>query len=142
MDAESYGAAIRQARDGALSPQDSWRFRHGHTILGVAVEVWYLHPIEELAVKDLMVFFLAAAKTTEATDLKLRFTKESALIPEEIFQKIDGLWEELEHSDFTPVAGSAKISDKGIGWLRFSLFTKDDLPIIPFTMPVSMQQEI
>lgn len=128
MDAKSYNAAIRQVRDGALSPQDSWRFRHRHTSLGVTFDVWFLHPIEELTTTDILEFMLTAAHDEKTTDLKLHFVRESSLDTDGLEQKFVDLMDALWCFGFRPAARVAYLKQGGVGWMRMSIFTKEELP--------------
>lgn len=133
MSLENFGTQLRLKRDGlVLTPQNSWKFRHGHIFMGVTFPLWALKSIDEFDLSDLQYILITAATLPEPTDIQIYFRKACVSSLDVLDEKIRSLFQELVASGFVPLSATVKLSDLGIGFIRLPLFSVEDLPDFPF----------
>lgn len=123
-----FGEIFRGVRDGDLTGQDSWKFRHGDAFMGHTFHLWSIKPLDEIEVEDLKWFLLQAVQDPQATDLQMYFKKPWKENPNE---KLNQAAFELTEDGFVPMNITSKISGDGIGWIRMALYSQEDLPSTP-----------
>lgn len=110
-------------RDGGMTPQDSWRWRHDHTLTGLTFYVGVPN-LETFSFSDLKFLLLEAAKTEMVTDVQLHFNSADFSTFRDVMKPhVETLIEE----GFLPVSMQVK-NENGVQWMRLALFTKQCLP--------------
>lgn len=139
MKDETFGEKFRKLRDGKLTPQESWNFRHGHTFMGVTLKITFVRPAYEITSEDLRKFLIEAVSLSEPTDIQIYFKKPVPLVlsDEYLTKKFNSALDELFDSLFIPITINIQCTPSGPGYLRMHLFGKDDLPVEPGIEPVS-----
>lgn len=133
MNDESYAEKFRRLRDGKLTPQESWKFRHGHTFMGVTLKITFVRPFYEITSGDLRKFLFEAVSLSEPTDIQIYFKKPVPIVlnDEYLTKQFNSALDELFDSLFTPVIINIQCTSSGPGYIRMHLFGKDDLPAEP-----------
>lgn len=128
VDDQDFGARFRSTRDGALTPQDSWKKRQGMRLMGKTFPVTSPVSLEYLSVEQLQKMLLDSAIDPESTDIQIYFTQKSKIVSQEV---VDRLMIKLNLSGFLTLAITVKINESGIGWMRMHLFSEFDIPHMP-----------
>lgn len=125
---EDFGEQFRSLRDGSLTPEQSFLFRHGPLGEGNVFIAHAKLPLKEIQVTDLYEMLLDAANDKQATDIEIHFSKSSQYVHQEM---LDSLMIKLNLSGFLTLSVDPQINELGIGWIRLSLFSETDIYDIP-----------
>ncbi len=134
MNEETFGEKFRRLRDGKLTPQDSWKFRHGHTFMGHTFHVHVINPLNRFNIDDLKWILLQAVSQSEPTDIQIHFKKpidNPELNEVDINNNFTEVINNISRFGFMPVTITTKFNPTGTGWIRMHLFSEEDLPGTP-----------
>lgn len=123
---DNFFLVYKKTRDGSMTPQQSWNWRHGGSFLGNTFHVGVLFEVLSLAtVQELL---LEAVKIPMATDIQMHFNTIS--MP--LFRgKMEPIFASLCEEGFLPYSVSIK-QMRGVQSMRLPLFTKNCLPETPY----------
>ncbi len=129
MDRKIFAREFRAVRNNGMTPQECWKWRHGHTFMGHTFSVCITKPFTSCSPEDVMWVLFEAASEPWPTDVQIYFGLDSGDGKQE---KFDELFNVLIESGFTPMSLTIKLDSFGNGWIRVPLFSASDLPSSPY----------